>query len=171
MNAPTINSVTFKLREREVGKAVEGVAKSSWQDYLVIEKQEALQNSVQVDDNNLVPISCSYDMNWQKRCKGHNSRTGQGAVMGLSSVKVLNYTTRTQSCRFCDGAQAMGKQPKAHNCRKNHEASSKAIEPAVAVELFNSLRAPDQSVKSVYTGDDDSSSGLWSKLTPLVGSP
>ena len=38
LNAPTINSVTFKLREREVGKAVEGVAKSSCQDYLAIGK-------------------------------------------------------------------------------------------------------------------------------------
>ena len=62
LNAPTINSVTFKLREREVGKAVEVVAKSSCQDCLVIEKQEALESGVQVDDNNLVPISCSYDM-------------------------------------------------------------------------------------------------------------
>ena len=59
LNTPTINSLTFKLREREVGKAVEGVAKSSCQDCLVIEKQEALENGVQVDDNNLVPISCS----------------------------------------------------------------------------------------------------------------
>ena len=68
---------------------------------------------------------------------------------------VLDYTTRTKSCRFCDSAKAMGKQPKAHDCRNNHEASSKAMEPAAAVELFN--RAPDQSVKfSVYTGDDDS---------------
>ena len=133
---PNYNSVTLKLREREVGKADEGVAKTSCQDYLAVEKQEALQNSVQVDDNNLVPISCSYDMGWQKRGKGHNSRTSQGAVIRLSSVKVLNYTTRTKSCRFCDGAQAMGKQPKAHNCRKNHEASSKAIEPAVAVDFL-----------------------------------
>ena len=68
---------------------------------------------------------------------------------------VLDYTARTKSCRFCDSAKAMGKQPKAHDCRNNHEASSKAMEPAAAVELFN--RAPDQSVKfSVYTGDDDS---------------
>ena len=155
LNAPTLNSVTFKLREREVGKAVEGIAKSSCQDYLTMEKEEALKNSVQVDKSNLVPISCSFDMGWQKRGKGHNSRTGQAAVMSLSSGKVLDYTTRTKCCRFCDSAKAMGKQPKAHDCRKNHEASSKAMEPAAAVELFN--RAPNQSVKfSVYTGDDDS---------------
>ena len=48
----------------------------------------------------------------------------------------------------------MGKQPKAHDCRKHHEALSKAMEPATAVELFN--RAPNQSVKfSVSMGDDD----------------
>ena len=89
-------------------------------------------------------------MGWQKRGKGHNSRTGQGAIIGLSSGRVLDYTTRTKSCRFCDSAKAMGKKPKADDCRKNHEASSKAMEPAAAVELFN--RAPDQSVKfSVYT--------------------
>lgn len=34
---------------------------------------------------------------------------------------------------------------KAHNCRKNHEASSKLMEPAAAVELSN--KDPDQSVK------------------------
>ena len=38
-----MNSGTFKLREREVGRAVEGIAKSSCQDYLVIEKEEAPQ--------------------------------------------------------------------------------------------------------------------------------
>ena len=85
LNAPTINSVTFKLREREVGKAVEGVPKSSCQDYLVIEKQEALQNGVQVDDNNLVPISCSYDMGWQKR------NAARGITLALVKEQLWGY--------------------------------------------------------------------------------
>ena len=38
-----MNSGTFKLREREEGRAVEGIAKSSCQDYLAIEKEEAPQ--------------------------------------------------------------------------------------------------------------------------------
>ena len=39
--------------------------------------------------------------------------------------------------------------------KKNPIASSKAMEPDAAVELFN--RAPTQGVKfSIYTGDDDS---------------
>lgn len=39
LNAATMNSGTFKLREREVGRAVEGIAKSSCQDYLATEKE------------------------------------------------------------------------------------------------------------------------------------
>ena len=155
LNAPTLNSVTFKLREREVGKAVEGIAKSSCPNCLTMRKNEALQNGIKSDKGNLVPIPCSFDMGWQRRGKGHNSRTGQAAVMSLSSGKVLDYTTRTKSCRFCDWAKSTGKQPKAHDCRKNHVASSKAMEPDAAVELFN--RAPTQGVKfSIYTDDDNS---------------
>ena len=86
---PTLNCDTFKLREREVGKAVVGTAKSSCQDFLNMETKEALHNGVQVDESNLVPIPCSFDMGWQKRGKGHNSHTGQAAVMSLSSGKVL----------------------------------------------------------------------------------
>ena len=89
LNNPTINSVTFKLREGQVGKlklqSWKRISKSTCKHYLAIEKQEALQNGVQVEDNNLVPISWSCDMRWQKRGKGHNSLNGQEAVMGLSS--------------------------------------------------------------------------------------
>lgn len=155
LNAPTLNSVTFKLREREVGKAVEGIAKRSCLNSLRMKKEEALTNGIEADENNLVPIPCSFDMGWQKRGKGHNSRTGHAAVMSLSSGNVLDYTTRTKTCRFCDTAKIRDKTHKTHDCRKNHVASSKAMEPAAAVELFNN--APNQSVKfSVYTGDDDS---------------
>ena len=100
--SPTLNSVTFKLRERELGKAVESIAKSSCQNCLTMEKNEALHNGVKSDEGNLFPIPCSFDMGWRRRGKGHNSRTGQAAVMSLSSGKVLDYTTRTKSCRFCD---------------------------------------------------------------------
>ena len=155
LNAPTLNSVTFKLGEREVGKAIEKTTRSSCLDCLTKEKEQALKNGIQSDENNLVPIPCSFDMGWQKRGKGHNSPTGHAAVMSLSSGKVLDYTTRTKCCRFCDSAKARGQTPKAHDCRKNHTASSKAMEPTAAVVLFNN--APNHAVKfSSYTGDDDS---------------
>ena len=64
----------------------------------------------------------------------------------------------------------MEKQPKAHDCRKNHVTLSKAMEPASGVELF--IRASDKSVKfSVYLvmmthdDDDDDEVHIWEKVT------
>ena len=94
-------------------------------------------------------------MGWQKRGKGHNSLTGQAAVMSLTTGEVLDYTTRVKFCRFCDHAKRNNAPVKAHDCRKNHTDSSKAMEPSAAVELFNN--GPKHNVKySTYTGDDDS---------------
>lgn len=44
INAPTINSCTFKRREREVGKAFEDVAKTSRLDFLNKEKARLLKD-------------------------------------------------------------------------------------------------------------------------------
>lgn len=155
LNVPAMNSSTFKTREREAGKAIELVAKNSCEQFLNRERDKAIENGNKPDENNLVPIACSYDMGWQKRGRGFNSNTGHAAVMGLSTGKVLDYTTKNKMCRFCDEAKKAGKQPKDHDCRKNHLGSSKSMEPLAAVELFS--RVTKSNVKfSVYTGDDDS---------------
>ena len=136
LNIPTMNSSTFKTREREAGKAVEHVAKISCQDVLNKEREKAVENGIEPDENDLVSVSCSYDMGWQKRGRGFNSKTGHAAVMALSTGKVLDYTTKNKAWRSCDAAKRAGKQPNEHDCRKNHSGSSKAMEPLSAVELF-----------------------------------
>ena len=106
------------------------------------------------DKDGLVGIPVSYDMGWQKRGKGHNSLTGQGAAMGLQTGKVLAYATRCKLCRTCQNAKRKGIQPRQHDCRHNHTGSSKAMEPNVACALWNA--APEHHVKfSTYVGDDD----------------
>jgi len=94
-------------------------------------------------------------MGWQKRGKGNNSSAGHAAVMGLTNGKVMDYTTKTKSCRVCTNGKKSGKEAKQHDCRLNHTASSKAVEPMAAVHLFtDSLKS---NVKlSVYIGDEDS---------------
>ena len=89
LNVPEMNSSTFKNREREAGKAIELVARNSCQQFLNLEREKAIENGNKPDQNNLVPIACSYDMGWQKRERGFNSKTGHAAVMGLSTGKVL----------------------------------------------------------------------------------
>ena len=105
------------------------------------------------DENGLVGIAVSYDMAWQRRNGGHSSNTGHGAVMGITTGKVLDYGTRTKLCRVCNNVSA-GQTPRPHDYRKNHVGSSKSMEPNVAVDLFQ--RATSSGVKyNVYTGDDD----------------
>ena len=93
-------------------------------------------------------------MGWQKRGRGHNSATGHGAAMGLAAGKVVSYSTRCKMCRVCSHNKLTGKEKK-HDCRKNHNGSSKSMERDVACELWR--KAPQSGVKfSIYVGDDDS---------------
>ena len=151
-----MSNVLFKRREREIGNAVEIVARKSCNEILEKEKKKAeTESQNQGEKDGLVGIAVSYDMGWQKRGKGHNSLTGHGTAMGLVTGKVLSYATRCKSCRVCDSSKRSGKAAKNHDCRKNHAGSSKSMERDVACELWRS--APKAGVKfSTYVGDDDS---------------
>ena len=94
--------------------------------------------------------------------------TGQGAAMGIKTGNVLVYATKCKFCRVCDTARKKRKQPANHDCRNNHTGSSKAMEPAVASEMWNS--APMENIKfSVYIGDDDTTTlSISTKMYRMV---
>ena len=154
INIPPLNNVTFKKREREVGRAIQSLASTSCKENLQKEKENAISNNIQADSNGLIGFPVSYDMGWQKRGKGHNSLTGQGAAMGLTTGNVLAYSTRCKQCRICDHAKKEGKAVRTHDCRKNHTGSSKSMESSVACELWNDAQK-DHVKFSTYVGDDD----------------
>ena len=120
INFPPLNTVTFKKREREVGKVVESLAKKSCQENIEKEMENAVLKGATVDENGLIGFPVSYDMGWQKRGKGHNSLTGHGTAMGLNTGNVLAYATRCKSCRVRDNAKRQGKEPRTHDSRQNH---------------------------------------------------
>ena len=66
LNIPSINHVTFKTRGREVGKAVETVAKASCMESCNEERESAVAAGAKYNNNNLVGVTCSYDLGWQK---------------------------------------------------------------------------------------------------------
>lgn len=150
---------TYKTREREVGKIAEGVAKAACKVMLDKECELVKENGGVVDGDGLLPLSVSYDMGWSKRGRAHNSLTGHGAVMGSLTGKALDFTTKTKLCRTCQSARQTGGNPKLHDCRLNHQMSSKSMEPPSTVELFK--RAPVQgntpAKYAVFIGDDDCS--------------
>ena len=83
MNIPTMNHCLFKRREREVGKAMEIVARESCEMNLNLEKKVSEQLSGPSTDG-LAGIAVSYDMQWQKRGREHNSSTGH--VVSFAAV-------------------------------------------------------------------------------------
>ena len=153
LNIPSVNHVTFKAREREVGKAVESVAKASCMESCIEERKIAIAAGAEIDSQNLVGVTCWYDMGWQKRGKAHNSSTGHGAVLGVATGKVLDFATRNKTCGTCSASK--NPESESHDCRKNHTGSSKIMESSVACELFQ--HAPERGIKyDKYIGDDDS---------------
>ena len=157
-----MNPVTFKSIENEIGHAVEQVTKKSYKTAMSQKRNAAIKKDEKADYQGCINIPCSYDMGWQKRGKGHNSSTGHIAVMGFTYGKVMDYTTKTKSCRVCTNTKNTGKEAKQHNCRLNHTESSKAMEPMAAVHLFT--ESLNSNVKlSVYVGDDDSTTAAHIK--------
>lgn len=73
LNIPAVSEKTLKSREREIGPAIEQVAKTSCNESLCSEKENWNKNTASGESIN---IAASYDMGWQKRGKGHNSLTG-----------------------------------------------------------------------------------------------
>ena len=159
LDVPNMTRKTYKAREREVGKIAEVVAKETCKGTFDKECELVKENGGTVDIDGLLPLHVSYDMGWSKRDHAHNSLTGHGAVMGSLTGKALDFTTRNKFWRTCQSASQTGGNPKPHDCRVNHQTSSKSMEPLSAVELFK--RAPVQSncpaKYAVFIGDDDSS--------------
>jgi len=85
INIPVIGDSTLKAREREIGPAIEEVAKSSCITSMEEEKKRWNQNGAG-QDNEAVSIGASYDMGWQKRGKGHNSLTGTCPISSFCFV-------------------------------------------------------------------------------------
>ena len=134
---------TYTAREREVGKIAQVMAKATCKVMLDKEYELVKENGATVDSVGLLPLLVTYDMGWSKRGRAHNSLTGHGAVMGSLTGKALDFTTRNKLCRTCQSARQTGGNRKPHDCRLNHQMSSKSMEPLSAVELFK--RAPVQS--------------------------
>ena len=59
LDIPTVNHVTFKTREREVGKAVEHVANESYVVSCCKEREMAMAAGAECDSENLVGVMCS----------------------------------------------------------------------------------------------------------------
>ena len=140
-----MTSKTYKSIERTVGTEIETEARSSCSDWL----QTEVNSSAGKND-----LAISYDMGWQKRGNGRNSRTGQGTAVGRATGKIVDFDTKNTFCRICDSASKSGKQPRVHDCRKNHNGTSKSMEAGAAAKIYE--RAKASGIRyAAFIGDED----------------
>ncbi|KAK0075423.1 hypothetical protein PV325_006929, partial [Microctonus aethiopoides] len=92
-----------------------------------------------------------YDFGWSK--VGFTSKTGRGSVFGVLSEKILAADAFTVGCGMC----ARGHDKSDHECCINWSGSSKAMEPAMGVELMleNKLLNEAKVKVETFIGDDD----------------
>ena len=161
MNIPPVCPKTLKRREREVGPAIESLAKRSC--------KRALEAEVKLSEGN--GIRGSYDMGWQKRGAGkaYNSLSGVGHLVGSETNLVIGVETFSRSCVTCERAEARAEKPKEHDCRRNWTGSSKSMEPAGAVNIVKQIESEGHKV-SKLVGDDDAStiSHLRREVSPTI---
>ncbi|CAG2195608.1 unnamed protein product [Mytilus edulis] len=155
LNIPCISPNNLKAREREIGKTIEEYARSSCKKAL---EEEYLMNRTNEEDTELdKSLDVSFDGGWQKRGSGrsYNSTTGHATVIGNVSGKCLHFGLKSTDCRKCNYIDEKGDaSEEEHDCRRNYLGSSKAMEPALAVEMVKDIEEMGYMVNSLTMDDD-----------------
>lgn len=61
--------------------------------------------------------------------------SGHATVVGTKTGKIINFDTRSKSCRTCKHAEKKGEKPRNHSCRRNWVGSAKAMEADMVVSM------------------------------------
>jgi hypothetical protein len=108
-------------------------------------------------------LQASFDMAWQQRNSGnrYNSLSGHALYVGGNSRLPISYILKSKLCCYC---RAWTKKHDItidpipiHNCKKNWDLSSGAMEPKACLDMTVALFDTKQVCISVICIDDDAS--------------
>ena len=101
--------------------------------------------------------SVSIDQGWQKRGAAMNCMSGHSSMIGELSKKVISYDVRIKGgCRTCLYSYKNKQTPKDHDCRVNHDESSKSMESASAVSMPKKAIDKGRNIIGLMTDEDSS---------------
>jgi hypothetical protein len=157
MNIPPLHPSSMKKRENEVGKKIIDVANQSCQDALDEEKQKC-RTASGVSETEEVGLSVSFDGGWSTRGsgRGYNSDTGHAVLIGTESQKCVKFSVKSKRCRKCEYSEKHGNIASPHTCYRNWDGSSKAMEPAMAVDMVGEINESEHYQVTNFTMDNDS---------------
>ncbi|ODM87997.1 Alkaline nuclease [Orchesella cincta] len=114
---------------------------------------------INVGGNQYLKIIVAVDGGWSKRSYSHsyNANCGVAVIIGYRTQKVLFVGTRNKTCVICKRAENLGDTPKSHNCYKNFDKPSTAMEADAIAEGFGKSIQMHGLVYYKMIGDGDSS--------------
>jgi len=101
-------------------------------------------------------------MAWQVRASGNqcDSLTGDGLVFSALTRKVIAHAVVSKGCSFCTGWRKSKRKElptPEHDCGKNWDGSSGAMEPFAMLKMHKTLHSDEKVVLRWIATDDDSS--------------
>ena len=157
-NDTTMETRTFVNVEKRIGPQIRKLTDEILQENMVAEVEASLKVNNKFDINifnlwkesikpgsdvvlneSMYPeIVCSADYAWQTRGGGNafNSNSGHGCFVGGNTRKPITKSIKSKYCRMC---LWHGQAVPQHECMKNHNGSSKAMEPQAVLECWRNL--------------------------------
>jgi hypothetical protein len=120
------------------------------------EEVEATRERQTDETDESVNLSASFDAGWSKRGTGrsYNSNTGHGVLIGKETGKIISYDIKSKVCAVCEYASRKRITVRKHKCYKNWSGSSKAMEPALAVDMMKKVNNEKHQVKTLIMDND-----------------
>ena len=166
----SFGSKTFNKLECVIGQHLRDAAEQGMADALEEEIRLTLEKegknydewkNKKIEEREIVELTVSYDMGWQKRSSGnrYDSLSGHAFMVGAESRKIIHCVVTSKMCATCLSAELKGTMAQEHLCPKNYTGSSKAMESDAAVESYYSLyrQSEGKIVLGRIIADDDSS--------------
>ena len=156
LNIPNMVHKTFDLIAKFIGSYAKTIADESMNKAQLEEKNKLAINSSINDHKNYKGEGIT-DAGWQKRSYNHNcnSLSGVSVLLEKQTGKILDNEVLSCQCKVCDVAKQKGLPVKFHECTATWNKSAKAMEPEMAVRMWN--RSAEYGIHfDVQIGDEDS---------------
>jgi hypothetical protein len=108
-------------------------------------------------------ISASFDMAWQQRNSGnrYNSPSGHGLLVGARTRKPIALVLKSKYCNYCKTWKRKeannGIPVPEHQCTRNHDGSSSAMEPLACLEMVTAVYQKTNVIVASLCIDDNAS--------------
>jgi hypothetical protein len=173
----------FSSMETELGQTQRMVANQSMLDALneeikaTIERHQDVYGmtydeytKMSLFDRPLVKLTVCFDMGWQKRSSGHryDSLSGHAFLVGAYTKKVIACTVFSKVCSKCARAKKDMKDAIEHECPKNFDGSSKAMESEAILKMTKDAINHGYTIEFIVADDDSTMKSIlrysWDEL-------